>query len=904
MYTSELTEDEINNLCNNDQSVSEPVNELPEKKLSIPQQTVVGPSGSEQSSTPQQFSVACALPLTSAQVLMQGNFQWDYTNQSAGPPNAHDPPPNYDKVVNLIKSGLRVMVLIRGLPGSGKSYLSKMIVDDTMNGDYDNHIFSTDNYFMSNGRYVYDRNGLEQAHIRNQELVASRAKEGWSPIIIDNTNLRTWEMYPYVQYSIHNSYHIEIMEPSTVWSRNPCKLAYMNKHSVPISKIRLMMHKFDKTDVENILNILNLKKIEKPLLRNHPPLEKIDPSADSIKNVKVKKTENKTIKLEVLPKSPRKPKLGGTNRSVPSTSSAAARDFGTKYSEFKVNQSTHAERSKVKFDELWESSEECSGYSDNFTPLASKKIPKVVTFENVPRPQRAALNKKTGNTSDNVTQIDAGTDTSRENVEYTELCNLYTDKKADYIWFMFEKFNYDGNKTANFFLNNPDWIEPDYLVRPSTASGGTMDQFKFDFTDNNQDLPDFEPQKNNRNRNQKKATDSFAFNKCDNATNTGATSLNYVREMETFTPPEFNDEVVDVDLGIGLVTSLDSMFGMKKLDNNNNILNSFKTNVLMPKNIAKQLYALWLVSMYDQIEEQRYENIKQDEVYAKELNFNELNIEKDDTKPEMNLKDIAVMEIELSKYESVNPNEDVLFSSDILTKLKIEKLKEIFPNVDDAIIISILTENNNEFEETIRVLRERAENIDIEEAEILNDRGRSLIRKINAQKQLNAQGVKKKMKKSTIPISIKSSDEAINQALKNFEDYRSASMHHSQLRSECYAKAKFTAERNRKDIAFYYTQIASLHNTKIDAYNHQAANSIVEAHNLRHNNPDLLDLHYLHTTEALQSLDIFLDQHIDKLRANTSKYVFVITGRGLHSANGIPIIKVNVKNRLKERGLG
>jgi hypothetical protein len=41
-------------------------------------------------------------------------------------------------------------------------------------------------------------------------------------------------------------------------------------------------------------------------------------------------------------------------------------------------------------------------------------------------------------------------------------------------------------------------------------------------------------------------------------------------------------------------------------------------------------------------------------------------------------------------------------------------------------------------------------------------------------------------------------------------------------------------------------------------YNHKAANCIMEVHNFTQNNPDMLDLHYLHLAEAIQCLDLFL----------------------------------------------
>lgn len=69
--------------------------------------------------------------------------------------------------------------------------------------------------------------------------------------------------------------------------------------------------------------------------------------------------------------------------------------------------------------------------------------------------------------------------------------------------------------------------------------------------------------------------------------------------------------------------------------------------------------------------------------------------------------------------------------------------------------------------------------------------------------------------------------------------------------------------------------------------------------------PNVLDLHYLNITEAIGSLDGFLDKHINKIRVMKIPYkdLFVITGRGLHSINQIATIKNRAKSRIKERNL-
>lgn len=80
-------------------------------------------------------------------------------------------------------------------------------------------------------------------------------------------------------------------------------------------------------------------------------------------------------------------------------------------------------------------------------------------------------------------------------------------------------------------------------------------------------------------------------------------------------------------------------------------------------------------------------------------------------------------------------------------------------------------------------------------------------------------------------------EEAKRSALKEFEDTRNLAMRHTQLKAECYNKAKEAYQRGNTSVALYYSQVANLHKSKIDTYNHKAANCIMEVHNLTQNNP-------------------------------------------------------------------
>lgn len=109
--------------------------------------------------------------------------------------------PQMEKIVNEINSNYRVMIILRGAPGCGKSYLGRTIIDKTMDGDYANHIFSTDDFFYNQRtkQYKFDATKLSEYHEKNQFRVTQRALNGWSPIIVDNTHIKLWEMFPYAK---------------------------------------------------------------------------------------------------------------------------------------------------------------------------------------------------------------------------------------------------------------------------------------------------------------------------------------------------------------------------------------------------------------------------------------------------------------------------------------------------------------------------------------------------------------------------------------------------------------------------------------------------------------------------------------------------------------------------------
>lgn len=133
-----------------------------------------------------------------------------------------------------------VLILMRGLPGSGKSTRARELLSTGPSGI----ILSTDDYFAHKDGYHYDPSLLGAAHEWNQRRARSALHDGRSPIIIDNTNIQAWEMKPYVKMALESGYKVDFCEPDTRWKYDPYELEKRNKHGVPQEKIAQMMDRF------------------------------------------------------------------------------------------------------------------------------------------------------------------------------------------------------------------------------------------------------------------------------------------------------------------------------------------------------------------------------------------------------------------------------------------------------------------------------------------------------------------------------------------------------------------------------------------------------------------------------------------------------------------------------------
>lgn len=93
------------------------------------------------------------------------------------------------------------LVLVRGVPGSGKTTFSGLLNPDVR--------VSADDFFTDeNGNYNFDASNLSVAHAWCQNQVFEAMRDGENVIVVDNTFTQTWEMAYYFQVASMNNYRV------------------------------------------------------------------------------------------------------------------------------------------------------------------------------------------------------------------------------------------------------------------------------------------------------------------------------------------------------------------------------------------------------------------------------------------------------------------------------------------------------------------------------------------------------------------------------------------------------------------------------------------------------------------------------------------------------------------------
>jgi predicted kinase len=136
---------------------------------------------------------------------------------------------------------MKTVYIMRGIPGSGKSTEARQLAGSG------GVIHSTDDYFMSDGEYRFNVTDLPANHAKNFSSFTNSLRHGVSPIVVDNTNTKTWEYSRYVQQAKKFGYAVEIVEMPII---SPELAASRNTHGVPRDVIAQMINRWQDTPDE------------------------------------------------------------------------------------------------------------------------------------------------------------------------------------------------------------------------------------------------------------------------------------------------------------------------------------------------------------------------------------------------------------------------------------------------------------------------------------------------------------------------------------------------------------------------------------------------------------------------------------------------------------------------------
>ncbi|XP_049820899.1 NEDD4-binding protein 2 [Aethina tumida] len=861
-----------------------------------------------------------------------------------------------------ICKGYKVLVLLRGLPGSGKSYLSKQILQNTIGGTSHSHfhILSTDDFFYKNGQYIYDPHKLSEAHGWNHSRAFQAVSKGISPVIIDNTNTQMWEMKPYATMAVDFGYIIHILEPNNHWCFNDKELAKRNTHGVPKQKIRDMIDRFDKNvTTEKLLSAYSLyyKPLQRPpQYRKIPPINNINnhnlqgisksQSASALNQDTYKPQRNvaiETINLmefnEISPtakvntvREHESPTLASWSSDPvdeilmwndPVSATKVLKPSSAKDDQVILIESDVQKQKSTDIESAWGINMETLQSWNVVTPLQTQPADAV---QNIPLPSSQPV----------IETRDSFCNTDDDDTKYVRIIiatnrdiNLDTPNKSPGIP---KKIMVDKSCFTER-IDNEDHIKQLKVLFPTVPErhlislyrhcSGDVDWAVELLLENKDDL------------------EVLLDKDCDETPENIETEqpVQIISTINFETPSEPNKSPVKRKY-VQSQELKSHLFSCKQYKPKNNHSTS-KVETTMTT--SGEVLMIDSDIEFDDIESEKSSDSGGCETI--ELNLGDSLINQLENKvgdPCINypkgFQPIVQLPIDLAKqlymfyiesvYQQIDAQKEILNQlvkedEELAKKLQAEEQPNTSPSHTEGVTLS--GQWNNLTPETLadKLTKQKLfqtfptldRNVLVEILNAHNNNYQETVETLIASAgEDNIVGCVNEAKNPPINETMMKEMKEAHQSSQNFEEpegrkdaqfYREEASKYLKKREELHQKAQGFYSRGMIEVAQFYSNLASQQTKYLDTSNHLAAQTFLQEHSERLQDFNTLDLHYLYVKEAIPALDLFLDRNINLLQGSGKNYekLTIITGRGKRSHMGVSKIKPAVIARLKKRRL-
>ena len=145
------------------------------------------------------------------------------------------------------KPTLKLAIVMRAIPGSGKSTFAHQIQAAAHAQGMTCTIHSSDEKFMVDGEYKFDQSLLGKYHHQNQDDFKRAAEAGTNVVIADNTNIKRRDYMEYVLRAKDAGYKVV----SITFVPGDAEMHFQrNVHSVPLEVVEKMKASLEAT-IEN-----------------------------------------------------------------------------------------------------------------------------------------------------------------------------------------------------------------------------------------------------------------------------------------------------------------------------------------------------------------------------------------------------------------------------------------------------------------------------------------------------------------------------------------------------------------------------------------------------------------------------------------------------------------------------